>query len=39
MAKDLVRWPGFDLPSFRKEMERMFEGFPLDFPMTNSGEW
>lgn len=39
MAKEVIRWPGFDFPSMRKEMERLFEGFPVDFPVGASGEW
>jgi HSP20 family protein len=39
MAKEVIRWPGFDFPSIRKEMERFFEGFPVDFPVGASGEW
>jgi HSP20 family protein len=39
MSKEIVRWPGFDFPRLRKEMEQLFEGFPLEFPITPSGDW
>lgn len=39
MARELIRWPGRDFPSLRKELDRMFEGFSLDIPFAAQGEW
>ena len=39
MARDLIRWPGSEFPSLRKELDRMFEGFTLDVPFAAQGEW
>jgi HSP20 family protein len=39
MARELMRWPGRDFPSLRKELDRLFEGFTLDIPFAAQGEW
>ena len=39
MARELIRWPGRDFPSLRKELDRLFEGFGLDIPFAAEGEW
>jgi HSP20 family protein len=39
MARELIRWPGFDLPGLRKDFERFFESFPLDTPLAAAGDW
>lgn len=39
MAGELIRSSGFEFPSFRRELERFFEGSPIEIPFAAAGEW
>ena len=39
MARDVIRWPGSELPSLRRELDRWLEGFTLEVPFAGHGDW
>jgi HSP20 family protein len=39
MDQELIRWPGFGIPSLKREWDRFFQGLPLEIPFAAIGEW